>query len=62
MYLVDTSDPNALEKVRQRLERGNADAERLRPVILGIVEKNQAKKERRSERRDRVGCAKVLGS
>ncbi|MCJ1251655.1 hypothetical protein MMC30_008890 [Trapelia coarctata] len=45
MYPVDTSDPEALIKVQQRVERANAEAEKTRPWILQIVEENRLKQE-----------------
>jgi len=61
MYPVDTSDPKALKKVRQRVEQGNADAERDRPWIMRIVEENRAKEERRKRKKRTSRLSKRTG-
>lgn len=46
MYPVDPSDPEAVAKVQQRMEKGIADADANRIWIRRIVEENRAKEER----------------
>lgn len=47
MYPVDTSDQSAMKKVQQRMGQANVEAQKLRPLIVGIVEKRKHEQKRK---------------